>query len=127
LAQGRIQFGLRQTNDLKLTVCWAQDFKRISKEVTLDGVTNANDFKAALAIARQREAVRSHNMEGSDNLAKAADPGKLKRQQDWTNWSRGLKNHLSTVLGQNGVPLNYVICVNQAPDHALEAEPDYDF
>ncbi len=41
LAQGRIQFGLRRTNDLKMTICWAQDFRRISKEVTLDGITNA--------------------------------------------------------------------------------------
>jgi hypothetical protein len=127
IAQGRIQFGLRRTNDLKLTICWAQDFRRISKEVTLEGITDAAQFKAALAIARQREVVRSHNMEGSDNLAKAADPGKLKRQQDWIHWSRGLENYLSTILGQDGVPLNYIIRINQAPDHALEEEPDYDF
>ena len=67
-------------------------------------------------------------MEGSgDNLAKAADPGKLKRQQDWIHWSRGLENCLSTILGQDGVPLNYVIRINQAPDHSTGDEPDYDF
>jgi hypothetical protein len=126
-AQGRIMFGLRRTNLLKATIHWAQDFRRISREVTLDDVADAADFRAQIETARLRAQIRKHNAEESDSLSKAADPGKLKRQKDWIAWSRGLKNYLSTILGQDGVPLNYVIRDNEAPDYTLEAEVDYDF
>jgi hypothetical protein len=109
------------------TINWAQDFNRISRAVTLDGINNASEFKAAIEISRQRSMIRKHNADQSDNLAKAADPGKLKRLQDWTHWSRGLENYLSTFLGQAGVPLSYIIRANQAPYHALELENDFDF
>jgi Mg2+ and Co2+ transporter CorA len=38
-----------------------------------------------------------------------------------------LKNYLSTILGQDGVPLNYVIRDEEAPDYELEHEIDCDF
>jgi hypothetical protein len=38
-----------------------------------------------------------------------------------------LKNHLSTILGQDGVPLSCVIRDTEAPDHELEDEVDCDF
>lgn len=127
MADGRITFGLRRTNLLKAVIHWAQDFRRISREVTLDGIADADEFKAAIEIAAQRAKIRKHNADESDAVSKAADPGKLKRQKEWTAWSRGLKNYLSTILGQNGVPLSYIIRENEQPDYALEAENDYDF
>jgi hypothetical protein len=127
VAAGRIQFGLRRTNLLKATIHWVQDFGRISREPSLDDLQDANEFKAAIEIARQRAEIRKRNSEESDSLSKAADPGKLKRQKDWTTWSRALKNYLSTILGQDGVPLSYIIREEDDPDYGLEAEPDFDF
>ena len=126
-AQGRIIFGLRRTNLLKAAVHWAQDFRRISRVVSLDGIDNAVAFKLVIETARQRAYIRKFNAEEDSGLSKAADPGKLKRQKEWTAWSRGLKNYLSTILGQDGVPLNYIIRANEQPDYDLENENDYDF
>ena len=127
-AQGRIVFGLRRTNLLKGAIHWAQDFRRISRDVTLDpAVINAAEFRIQIETARQRAMIRKHNAEESDGLMKAADPGKLKRQKEWTAWSRGLRNYLSTIHGQDGVPLSYVIRDEDDPDYAIEAEDDYDF
>jgi hypothetical protein len=125
--QGRIIFGLRRTNLLKATIHWAQDFRRISRGVTLDGIADAAAFKIAIETAKQRAQIRKHNAEESSSLSKAADPGKLKRQKEWTAWSRGFKNYLSTILGQDGVPLSHIIRENEEPDYSLEAEEDYDY
>jgi hypothetical protein len=125
--QGKIIFGLRRTNLLKAAIHWAQDFRRISRPVLLDPAMNKAGFRVQIEEARQRAVIRKHNAEESDGLSKASDPGKLKRQKDWIAWSRGLRNYLSTMYGQDGVPLSYVIREDDAPDYAIESQPDFDF
>jgi hypothetical protein len=124
---GRVVFGLRRTNLLKATVHWVQDFRRISREPNLDDINDLDDFKEAIEEARQRAQIRKSSIDESDALSKASDPGKLKRQKDWQVWSRSLKNHLSTILGQDGVPLSYIIRENVNPDYEEEDEDDVDF
>jgi hypothetical protein len=51
----------------------------------------------------------------------------LKRQKDWLVWSRSLTNYLSTILGQDGVPLSYIICENDEPNYDNEDKEDFDF
>ena len=51
VASRKIVFGLRQTNLLRATVHWAQDFRRISRVPTLDGIGAMPDFKAAIEMA----------------------------------------------------------------------------
>ena len=126
-ANGRIIFGLKRTNLLKATVNWVQDFGRISREPSLGDIEDADDFRAAIEIARQRAHIRQHNADESDSLSKAADPGKLKKQKDWVVWSRALTNYLSTILGQDRVPLSYIVRENDEPDYEDEDEEDYDF
>jgi hypothetical protein len=126
-ANGRIIFGLRRTNLLKATVHWAQDFRRISREPSLENIEDMDDFKLAIDTARQRAQIRKHNADESDSLSKASDPGKLKRQKEWLVWSRSLNNYLSTILGHDGVPLSYVIRENDEPDYEEEEEDDFDF
>jgi hypothetical protein len=58
-AQGRIIFGLRRTNLLKATIHWAQDFRHISREVMLEGIADAADFRIAIETARQRAQIRN--------------------------------------------------------------------
>ena len=128
VAAGRFVFGLRRTNRLKAAINWAQDFRRIGREVTLDPAEIGQaEFRLQIETARQRAIIRQDASDGSDSLSKAADPGKLKKQKEWTAWSRGLKNYLSTIYGQDGVPLSYVIRDNDDPDYSLEEEDDYDF
>jgi hypothetical protein len=86
----KIVFGLRQTHLLRATVYWAQDFRRISRAPTLDGIGAMPDFKAAIEMAKQRAQIRKHNAEELDSLSTASDPGKLKRQRDWLVWSCSL-------------------------------------
>jgi hypothetical protein len=123
----RINFGLRRQNLLKSTIHWVQDFRRISRTASLVGVVDAADFRDRIEISRQRSRVRKNRMEESGSISKAADPGKLKGSKGWLVWSRSLKNYLSTILGQDGVPLSYVIRDNQAPDYELENEIDCDY
>ena len=85
------------------------------------------DFKAAIETAKQRAQIRKHNVEESDSLSTASDPGKLKRQKDWLVWSRSLTNYLSTILGQDGVPLSYIIRENNEPGYEDEDKEDFDF
>jgi hypothetical protein len=51
----------------------------------------------------------------------------LKRQKDWLVWSGSLINYLSTILGQDGVPLSYIIHENNEPDYEKEGKEDFDF
>jgi hypothetical protein len=127
VANGRITFGLRRQNLLKSTIHWVQDFRRISRTPTLVDVTDINDFKMKIQTARERSQVRRSRTEESSSISKAADPGKCKGSKGWLAWSRSLKNYLSTILGQDGVPLSYVIRDNEAPDYELEDEVDCDF
>jgi hypothetical protein len=105
-ANGKIIFGLRRTSPLKATIPWAQDFRRISRVPNLDDIPDQAEFREALETSRLRAQIRRHNAEEWDSLSEAADPGKLKRQVEWATWSRALKNCLSTILGQSGVPLS---------------------
>jgi hypothetical protein len=88
VASGKMVFGLRRTNLLRATVHWAQDFRRITRVPTLDGIGAMPNFKAAIEATKQRAHIRKHNAEESDSLSTASDPGKLKRQKDWLVWSR---------------------------------------
>jgi hypothetical protein len=127
VAAGRITFGLRRQNLLKSAIHWVQDFRRISRTPTLDDVTDVQDFRTKIQTARERSLVRRSRMEESSSISHAADPGKCKGSKGWLVWSRSLKNYLSTILGQDGVPLSYVIRELEAPDYELEDEVDCDF
>jgi hypothetical protein len=45
---GRIAFGLKKTRLLKAALNWALDFRCVSRPVSMDGVTNAAEFRAAV-------------------------------------------------------------------------------
>jgi hypothetical protein len=128
-ANGKMVFGMRRTINLERLVHWAQDFKRISRTAVTDGIADMADqatFLAALEVAGERAKMRKHKLDESDNLSKAADPGKLKKQKDWLNWERALQNFLSTIPGQDGVPLSYLIRADDAPSYVNEGDDDFE-
>ena len=82
-------------------------------------------FSAPAAIPRAR--ITKHGLEELTSLSKAADPGNLKRHKDWIIWYKALKNYPSTILGQYGVPLSFMIKESAAPDYTIDSPPDFDF
>jgi hypothetical protein len=44
----------------------------------------------------------------SGETTKTLSPGKIPAGKGWTQWELSFRNYLSTILGQSGVPLNYV-------------------
>ena len=123
VATGKISFGLRRTNIMKANIHWDQDFSSISWTPSLIGINNAIEFCAAIEAARQREMIRNHSIEESFSLSKAADPGKLKRQEDFITWYRALKNYMPPILCQGGFPLRYVMRESAAPYYTIYLQP----
>ena len=77
-------------------------------------------------MSRQRARIRKHSLEELYSLIKAVNPGNLKRHKDCITCSGSLNNYLLTILGQDGVPLRYVIRECATPDYAIDLQPDYE-
>ena len=60
-----------------------------------------------------------------DTISKAADPGTFKDEKKWPDWEPAFVNYLSTIPGISGVPLSYVVCTNDDPDHDTDFEDDF--
>ena len=83
---------------------------------SLVGTSNSAKIDTAIEAARQRSRIRKHSPEELASPSKASDPGNLERNKNWITWSRELKNYLSTILGQDIIPLRYVIRESDASD-----------
>ena len=127
VAAGKIRFSLLRTNILNSNIHWDQDFRSISWTPSLIGISNAAKFRTEIEAPMQRVRIRKHSIEESPSLSKAADPANMKRHKDWITRYRALKNYLLTILGQDGVPLRYVIRESAALEYTIESQPDYDF
>jgi hypothetical protein len=110
IAQNKIQFGFYRTKQLQGLMHWVQDCGRTDREPRAQQI-NANDIADAAVNANHRLNLKD-NME---TASKATDPGKLKANTDWYTWSQGFNNYLSTIPGSTGIPLSYVIRINENP------------
>ena len=117
LYNGRVIFGLSQTNLLKSAVHWVQYLQRISKEPTLHDIEDTSTFKERIDAAKVWAAIQNHNDDESDSLSKAAYPWNMKKQNQSIAWLRSIGNYLSIILGQNRVPLSYVILEKPYPKY----------
>lgn len=124
VAAGKIVFGFKRSQLMKAMIHWVQDFSRISRSPSLDLVPDKDTFITQIHESLQRAKMRD-NVD-SDKFSVAAEPGKLKGQKVWLIWERSFQNYLSTILGQSGVPLSYVIRASEAPDYSDEADGDFD-
>jgi hypothetical protein len=116
LGDGRYLFGIRRTRLLIGMVHWVQDFGRIGETPTvIPFIGDRDGFKAALTIASDWADVRKIEIEQSDTISKAADPGKFKDKRKWPEWEPAFENYLSTIPGVSGVPLSYVIRLQETP------------
>ncbi len=123
---GKISFGLKRIIFLKASIHWTQDFWRISRSATPDGIDDQASFREVIYTANFRAGIRKARSEDSA-LSKVSEPGKLKNRDKWLAWSRSLSNYLSTILGHDGVPLNYVIRKEVLPNYDDENDPEFSF
>lgn len=119
----------RKLRDIAL---WVEDFRRVSLEPRIPFTTNDNGddivdggtFREMLQLASDREDSRKHMKDNSKTLSEAAMPKGIKDEKDWFEFCEMLVNYLTVILGVNGVPLAYVIRLEDAPDHATTWGPN---
>jgi hypothetical protein len=123
IAGGRIIFGTNRTKFLKAIAHWVQDFHRVSENPTIVGL-NELSFKSELQRSLSRTSIRKTLSDSASITSKAADPGPLKSEKQWKEWEEKFINYLRCQVGADGVPLNYIIRSNDAPD-TTTAHPDF--
>ena len=77
--------------------------------------TTQDEMRDLWSQALGRASIRKNVVKQSKTLQIAADPGELKSDKGYHNWNQRWENYLSTIPGQNGVPLSYVIRIKSAP------------
>ncbi len=112
---GRILFGMRRTKLLKGLVHWVMDFHRVSETPDIAGLSEVT-FKAQLQTALARAEIRRSLKDNVKTAADAASPGPLESERKWKQWENKFTNYTRCHLGACGVPLAYVIRLNDAPD-----------
>ena len=68
---GRMHFGIRHIKKLKAFMFWVQDFRRIDKAPTIEGM-NEPDFLKELDQALEQAKIRNQHCEDSDIKSKEA-------------------------------------------------------
>ena len=120
---GRVNFGIARTKRLIGMMHWVQDHERVSLTPgVITGLTEAQVrqmFSAALERANARKAVAKH----SKATQAGAEPPELKSDKGFYDWEDRWENYLSTIPGQNGVPLSYVVRIEDQPDY--NPDPPY--
>ena len=114
-ADGRMNIGIRRTTKLQALINFIQDFRRTSRDPTIDGMERA-DFEIALETAMNRAMIRKSLIDQSDIKSKEATPGPLVSESKWIEWESKFVNYLSVQIGTAGVPLAYVVRENDDPD-----------
>ncbi len=99
-----------------------QDFGRIGQEPSIEGINDKVQFRSALDEAFYRADVRKIEKDQADTVSKAADPGKFKDKRKWPIWEPAFMNYLSTIAGDNGVPLSYVVREKEVAGPSTEYE-----
>ena len=124
-AANGIIFGMQRIKWLIAMMHWTQDHQRCSEDPDFDDIANADEFKQAILVSAQRESLQKTDAEQVDSISKAADPGKFKAEKKWPDWEPAFVNYLSTIAGDRGVPLSYVVRENEAPDHETDYGNDF--
>lgn len=122
-AADRILFGTTRTKYLKAIIHWIQDFYRTSRTPDIVGLTETT-FKSHLERALSRANIRHTLGEQASTASSVANPGPLKNEKMWKEWEEKFENYTRCSIGSNGIPLNYVIRENDAPDHTT-IHPDF--
>jgi len=100
-----------QVNKLRSNI---QDFYRVSDIPNINKL-NENGFKLQLQRASTRAEIRANIREQTKIAASASSPGPLESERKWKVWEEKFETYARSHLGDNGIPLSYVIRKNNLP------------
>ena len=118
-------FGIRRIKWLLGLIHWVQDQDRCSRPPTAADVADDDAFKEVLNVSICRAALCKVDDDQVETISKLADPGKFKDKHKWADWKPAFTNYLSTIPGVYGIPLSYVICENDDPQHNQDFGEDF--
>ena len=94
-----------------------QDHERVSLTANVVVGTTAVNMRGMWSRALERANARKAVEKQSKATQTGADPGELKSDKGFYDWDEKWENYLSTIPGQNGIPLSYVTRIDSAPIH----------
>lgn len=108
--RGGVRIGYALIRRLKGLVWWVKDHLRRGQDID----------EADWDLPACKNAIDHMDMEEAraDDDNKIEPPGKLK-ESDWIQWELKLVNFLQNTLGNNGIPLHYVIRKDLPPGHVF--------
>ena len=118
-------FGMWRIKWLLGLMHWLQDQDRCSRPPTAADVVDDDALKEVLSVSICRAALRKVDDDQVETISKAADPGKFKDERKWADWEPAFTNYLSTIPGVYDIPLSYVICENDDPQHDQDFGEDF--
>ena len=118
VAQGQIRVLPGQKKKIKAFNQWVKDQYRLGRDPA-NAVFPVNETTELL----KRAATHKKFTEKGKTLADAAKPEKFTKEMIWEDWANTFTNYLRAFPGRDGVPLQYVIRKDDAPDPS----PNEDF
>ena len=109
---------------MRSLVLWAKDQLRVEQTLEFDNDTTANQLRAALSEALERERRRKDQKKAGDSYLDSEFNVKLKSAAQWEKWYEELKATLGQIIGVQGAPLSYVIRKDEAP--TFDSDVDYE-
>ena len=101
----RISFGIARTKRLIGMMHWVQDHERVSLEADIVVGITEEEMRGMWSRALERANSRKAELKHSKATQAAADPGELTNDKGFYDFESAFENYLSTIPGQNLVPL----------------------
>jgi Reverse transcriptase (RNA-dependent DNA polymerase) len=114
-ANRRVEMNITRKTLLVGLMHWAQDQFRVGRVPGMARVINL----AMLRMANTNADTRATKLKNQATAAAAVDPGMFKEGVDFYRWADRMFRFLGTSLGQSGIPLDYVIQMNDQPQFDL--------
>ena len=118
-----MNFGTRRIKNIKAFTHYVQDLYRISALPSIVGLS-AVTFKTQLDRSSTRADIRKSMANKTKIFVDAVSPVPLEKERKRKQWEETFVNYTRSHIGENGVPLSYVIRVIEEPDVNGE-HPDY--
>ena len=110
-AQGQICVTPGVKKNIKAFLQWVRDEYRLGRNPEF-GSFNSKDTQ----VLMRRYNTHKQFIDKSSNISEAAKPYKFTTNMKWNDWAPTFINYLRTILGKDGVPLNYIIRESAQPD-----------
>ena len=114
---GKITVTPRVKRSIKAFVQWTKDMLRTGRDPVTEVV---NNFDVAALMRRYKTHLSF--VKKSSTMATTANPSQFASDTKWEDWEPTFKNFLRTIPGRDGVPLDYVIRINNTTNRATHID-----